>query len=58
MQPGIKHLVICDKVMEYDYACNRWYHWSPLMTPQSLKVWGGNQSSASSAMVVNVTVTR
>jgi len=33
MQPGIKQLVICDKMKEYDYACNSWHHWSPLITP-------------------------
>jgi len=25
MQSGIKHLVICDKVMECDYAYNSWH---------------------------------
>jgi len=32
MSPGIQRLLICDKVVEYDYTCNIWNHWSPLMT--------------------------
>jgi len=48
-QPGTECLVTCNKVMEYDYACNNWHHWSSLMT-QSLTVLWGNQAATSSAL--------
>jgi len=28
----MKRSVFCGKVMEYNYVCNIWHHWSPLMT--------------------------
>jgi len=29
-QPSIKRLKVYDKVMAYDYLCNRWHHRSSL----------------------------
>ena len=36
----IKFIVICDKVMEYDYVCNSWLHWPPLYCTRIFTVYG------------------
>jgi len=30
-QPPIKRLVMYANVMEYEYVCDSWHHWSPQM---------------------------
>jgi hypothetical protein len=32
MQPSIKHLVVCKKVMECDHKCRSWQQWSSVLT--------------------------
>jgi len=43
MQLGITHFVTCDKVIEFDYVCSSWHHWSPLTTQSLIQLWGNQQ---------------
>jgi hypothetical protein len=38
----IKLIIICDKVMEYDYVYDSWLHWQPIYCIRIFTVCGGN----------------
>lgn len=47
-QSCINCLVVCGKLMGYNYVCNSYHHWSPPVTHKSSAMLYGNQPRTSS----------